>query len=84
MAVLVRKTNGRSLNWSPNIRSRFNLSLDIGGRTLRLDSFYGTPRPNSGEEGLDVLARGNGRWEWLVPIDLLKLDDEGAVVTVIQ
>ena len=34
--------------------------------------------------GLDVFSCGNGRWQRLVPIDLLKLDDEGAVVTAIS
>ena len=60
-----------------------HLSVSTGGGRSRVDAqthsaevaiFYGAPCPNSGEKGLDVLARGNGRWEWLVPIDLLKLD----------
>ena len=42
------------------------------------------PRPNSAEEGLDVFSCGNGRRQRLVPIDFLKLDDEGAVVTAIH
>ena len=71
--------------------SQFLLSLENRNsfyisqiKCSKLDSFYGASSPNSGKKSLDVFSCDNSRRQRLVPIDLLKLDDEGAVITAIR